>query len=48
MRSNGEGANQLENGFKSAIGNWKSAMILSGWETVFFWIFSLAAILAGS
>src|SRR5881628_126761 len=22
-------------------------MILSGWETVFFWIFSLAAILAG-
>jgi len=22
-------------------------MILSGWETVFFWIFSIAAILAG-
>src|SRR5262249_13196225 len=32
--------------FKSAIGDRQSAMILSGWETVFFWIFSIAAILA--
>src|SRR5260370_11490067 len=35
------------NEIKSAIGNWKSAMILSGWEAVFFWGFSVAAILAG-
>jgi NADH-quinone oxidoreductase subunit J len=30
-----------------AIGNWHLAMTLSGWEAVFFWVFSIAAILAG-
>ena len=35
-----------KNKFKSAIGNRQSAMILSGWESVFFWVFSIAAIFA--